>query len=201
MKKIWLVFISVGIGVICIFLFLGVGSGKKEIDHHNTLLVAEDIPFDQTELLPGKNTGNTAVKNACGVFGEILFEKICNEESDEIYNLTNHDVLSSYGYICNAAVISSYWINIKNASPDDARIMLFDIMPSKLTQGGVAVTYCITGPLSGSVDREAFNHNGSLWLSMMVYFDDQGEIVSMLPCVEASIDSYSALMGFEKKQY
>jgi len=198
MKRFWiLVLFGVCLILICIVLLQGNTSIRKEKQEAEVRTTVESAP-EQYELLAGMNSGNMAIKNSSGLFGENLFVKLSEHDYDGIYRTLNQDVLKKYGYVCDQSIFTSYWEHMADLITEDARIVLYDVLPSKIVKGGVIVTYCIAGTVSDAIDSEAYNYNSGLWLTITIYFNGNGEVISMLPCAEASIDSYANVMGFRK---
>lgn len=204
LKRLWFTIVGVAVLILmCIGFIIGF-KDSRWVDGTASQKERSSDGMDLPKSINQKsvsrvNSGQTALKNACGLFGEVLFDKIQNGNYEEIYRLINQDVLYRYGYTCYNETMDTYWQRLSELAPADARMMLYDISSSDLTKGEVLATYCIAGPIEGAVDLEAFNYNGSLWVTITVYFNDHGEITSMLPCPEASIDSYAAVMGFVKE--
>ena len=108
------------------------------------------------------------------------------------------ELLEKYGYTCNKDTYLSYWKALgKPFIGNDVEVMIF--RTSGLS-GGVLASYCVANSLSDSIERECYNYESSRWVELTLYFDQSGNVVSILPCPEAAIDSYANSLGFEKKQ-
>jgi len=165
-------------------------------------LVEIKLPDGNIEIrqeLPAElNEGIKAVKNACGLYGEALLAHILTGNHSRLFEDINQEVLRRYDYSCNQDSLSRFWIDLAILIPESAVISVFDVTPSGISEGGVTVTYYIAGPAENTMDTEAYAYDGSLWLTIMVYFGESGDIISMLPCPEVSLDSYALSLGFMK---
>lgn len=196
MKKPWIIAGCGLVMLVCLVLLVSRRSSEHIVSDRD--MGGSVVEYSQ-ELPAELNTGLMAVKNMCGKYGIELLGHIVAKDETALYEKMNHKVLNRYGYVCNQEVLNQFWRSLADLFPDAAQISVFDLVPSGISQGGFTVTYYIAGPAENSTDTETYDCSGSLWLTIMVYFNENGEISSMLPCPEASIESYALSLGFIKE--
>ena len=186
--------------IIAIFVFLNSkGSKNGDLKPVPETVIGNKGNIAET-LVPYSNTGEIALKNTCGIFSEQLKAILIQGKYEAMYEMLNKEVLEKYGYTCNKDTYLSYWKAL--GSPfvgKDIVVIIFRSSGSGLS-GGVLASYCVANSLSDSIERECYDYESSRWVELTLYFDQSGNVVSMLPCPEVAIDSYANSLGFEKKQ-
>lgn len=193
------VYIGVVVAVIIIAIFvLPNGKGNKIGYSKQPKTETENKVYET--LVPNSNTGEVALKNACGIFSEQLKNMLIQEKYEAMYEMLNKEVLKKYGYTCNKDTYLSYWKALGKPFGKDIEVMIFRTSGSGVS-GGVLANYCVANSLSDSIERDCYDYESSRWVELTLYFDQNGNIVSMIPCPEVAIDSYANILGFEKEQF
>lgn len=197
-KKVIVTIVIVAIGIIIALIFLLGKEGKNGYGEPTEHTEMDNNEKFNDSLIQEANTGEIALKNTCGLFGEQLKEIFVQGRYEILYSMLNQEVLSKYGYSSNKDAYMAYWTAFGEPFVGhEIRSVIFRTTRSNLN-GGVLASYCVVVSLPDSVERECYDYGSSRWLNITLYFDDQGKVTSLIPCPEAAIDSYAKTLGFEK---
>lgn len=195
------VYIGVVAAVVIIAIFVLLNGKGNETGDSKQAPEIENRGNIHEKLVPYSNTGEIALKNTCGIFSEQVKAILIQGKYEAMYEMLNREVLEKYGYTCNKDTYLSYWKAL--GAPfigKDIEVIIFRTSGSGLS-GGVLASYCVATSLSDSIERECYDYESSRWVELTLYFDQSGNVVSILPCPEVAIDSYANTLGFEKKHF
>ena len=131
-------------------------------------------------------------------YAAVLLETMRNNDMEKLQAMIAYDELPNYGYRADQNSFVTYFEGMSEMIPENASIQIYSVRESSLNPTAwISNCYIVSKDLSG-VDRNAYLHEDAIWFTMTLFFNEAGEIVGMLPCVDDSLNDYQEILGLIK---